>query len=937
MPTVFRLLFRRFLFAVVDREVLSTHANGDSSQFLLQLVALLVGLGILLCLPAAIVTGSGPVTVRLETAWSLEHFLIATTMLMVAVFGVLSWNTMFPGPSDVYVLSPLPIRRRTIVLAKLSALLSAFALAIVALHATTGIVWPLALGRVALDGPLRAPAARLDAAAPPASARTLEEVLRRDLAEALHSGRLAAGAGGGLAVGIIQRGERRLFGLGAASPDSLFQIGSVTKPMTGLLLAALVEEGLASLDEPVRQLLPRLSFPAPRGPEITLIDLATHRAGIPGMPPYFRPADPANPAADFDVAELYTYMSQRGLAKPERPGFRYSNLGFGLLGHALSARAGMTYGALLDRTVIAPLGMADTVLTPRPEQRPRLMQGYADDGQALPPWDFDVLAPAGGVRSTARDLLTWLDANLHPAQVQSPTLASAIRLSQTARARLDRERFLGLGWMIHPASGEIEHGGTLLGFSADLFFRPAADLAVVVLSNAGPGTTTSAEVVGQHIRARLDGQPAVSLTTVTVPRTGGPRAWLRLLAAYWVTMLAAGLFVLGVVVCVHGLVAAVLPRRTFLRLSTWLQASLFCVAIAGYFLQPTRVTPELAVAANSGGFFASSPSLWFLGLFQHVSGSPALATLARQAWIALATAVGGGVLAYGLCYERTMRKIAEQPDGGGSTRRFPWRMWGAQPRAAIVQFAARTLVRSAPHRLILAFYWGIGLACTLILLKAPRGQQLADVAAEAGWEDTAAVLIVATFVTTIFAIMAARVAFAMPRDLHANWLFRVTPAQPCRSYASARRWALVLVSAAPVWLGWAVVLAVRWPWLTAATHLAIVAVFGAVCVELALMGPPKVSCACSYLPGKSHVHLAATILALVILPLTITAAEYELEALHSTRRVAIILGTLAALAVALRWRSAMSQESGPRLEEEPANQAVTLDLWDARASSTTAP
>ena len=124
MTRQFRVLYRDFLFCIVDRELLSTYAKGDASQLLLQLVALLVFLSVIFSLPVLAINPTWPAQVRLMFAWSVEHFLIATTMLVVGVFSVLSWDSMFPGHRDVLVLGPLPIRAHTILLAKLAAVLA---------------------------------------------------------------------------------------------------------------------------------------------------------------------------------------------------------------------------------------------------------------------------------------------------------------------------------------------------------------------------------------------------------------------------------------------------------------------------------------------------------------------------------------------------------------------------------------------------------------------------------------------------------------------------------------------------------------------------------------------------------------------------------------------------------------------------------------------
>jgi hypothetical protein len=103
----------------------------------------------------------------------------------------------------------------------------------------------------------------------------------------------------------------------------------------------------------------------------------------------------------------------------------------------------------------------------------------------------------------------------------------------------------------------------------------------------------SAEMLGEHVRARLAGAPAVSLAAVVIPPAGRVTTGTRLLLAYWITMLAAAVFVFGLAMTVQGVAAAVLPRRQFLRASSWLQLATFCLVVGTYFMQPMVIRPEV--------------------------------------------------------------------------------------------------------------------------------------------------------------------------------------------------------------------------------------------------------------------------------------------------------------------------------------------------------
>jgi CubicO group peptidase (beta-lactamase class C family) len=932
----FRVLYRDFLFRVVDREMLSTYAKGDASQLLLQIIALLAFLSVIFCIPALGIdfVSTTPVQVRLMFAWSIEHFLIATTMLVVGMFAVLSWDSMFPGHRDVLVLAPLPIRAHTILLAKAAAVATALGLAVFTLHVAAGLVWPLALNAIARGHAVRALALTSDSAMPPVAAADLQAVLDRDLADAIRNGHLAPNAGGGVSVGIYQHGARRIFAYGAAAPDSIFQIGSITKPFTGLLLAKMVQQGIVEFDQPVRQLVPAVGLHRRAENEITLLDLATHHSGLPAMPVNFHPADPANPYADYDAMKLYAYLANRGFGKVADLGFRYSNLGFGLLGHALGNRAGVDYATLVRQSITGPLGMNDTVVALSPEQRPRFLQGYNDERQQVPPWDLDVLAGAGGLRSTAPDMLTWLEANLHPERLGAGPLSAALVASHQVRARLGSNLGIALAWMFHADTGNFEHGGATVSFTADAFFNPKDDLAVIVLSNVGPGTAVSADVLGEHLRARLVGRPAVALEDVTIPATGGVRSWIRLLTAYWLTMIAAGVFIFGLAMSAQGIAASLLPRRYFLRLSSFLQLGAFCLVVGVYVLQPMVVTGGAILAAQQRGILASSPSYWFLGLFQELSGSPAFAPLARSARIGLGLVVFGAAIAYALSYVRTLRRIAEQPDIAPAMAHVRWLpLFGDALQTAIVQFSIRTLFRSAPHRVILAFYWGIGFALAIIFLKSPGGQQFAEVPVVSAWHETSVPLLVSSMVMMAFAVLAARLAFAMPRDLPANWIFRVVPVRGGSRYVAARRRALIVVSAAPVWIASAAVFVWIWPWRPALGHLVAFALLSMILVEIALYGTQKIPFTCSYLPGRSHVHIAVYVAVVLLLPLAIVAARFERDALQDPIRYGAMVGVLGITWIGVRWRTAwLGRATGaqPEFEDEPAGRVLTLDVWDCR-------
>jgi CubicO group peptidase (beta-lactamase class C family) len=435
----FGILYREFLFRVVDRELLSTYGTGDAHRILTQIAAMLVLFGCAISIPTVDRHAEFSAPVRVFLAWRFEHFLIATTMLAVGLIAILSWDSMFPSHRDLLVLAPLPVHARTILLAKLAALASSLGIAVVALHVAAGVIWPLALNRAAPA--VSMPALTQAAALPPGGVRDLAVALDRDLAGLREHGWLAPGAGGGLSIAISQHGVRRVWTYGVARPDSLFQIGSITKTFTALALARMVQDGRVRLDTPVRELIPEADISAPVASamkEVSLEDLATHRSGLPMMPPGILPHRERSPFIGYHADDLYAYLRRRRLERPGETAFAYSNLGFGLLGHALARRAQTDYSTLIRHLVSEPLGLMDTAATLSPGQRRRVVQGYDEEGEPVSAWAFDeIFAGAGAMYSTAPDLLAWLEANLHPAGALAPSL---VLTQQRRRLRAARRR-----------------------------------------------------------------------------------------------------------------------------------------------------------------------------------------------------------------------------------------------------------------------------------------------------------------------------------------------------------------------------------------------------------------------------------------------------------------------------------------------------------------
>jgi CubicO group peptidase (beta-lactamase class C family) len=238
------------------------------------------------------------------------------------------------------------------------------------------------------------------------------------------------------------------------------------------------------------------------------------------MPDNFKPADASNPYIDYNATKLYEFVGRHGVERSADAAFLYSNLGLGLLGHALSLRAGIPYEQLLEDEVTGPLALKDTVVTLTPDQQSRFIEGHGPDNRPAHSWEEDVLAGAGAIRSTAGDMLTYLEAQLHPDKLASSqkdsgsgrTLPAAIALSQELRTDAGPQMRIAFAWFYNEKSGSYWHNGATGGYSSFVFFNPKGDYAAVVLMNRTIGPRGSfADLLGTYLSQRFTGQPAVSL------------------------------------------------------------------------------------------------------------------------------------------------------------------------------------------------------------------------------------------------------------------------------------------------------------------------------------------------------------------------------------------------------------------------------------------
>lgn len=319
-----------------------------------------------------------------------------------------------------------------------------------------------------------------------------------------------------LTIGVIQQGHHYIKGFGQVSnadhslpnTHTIYEIGSVTKVFTGTILAKLVNDGIVALDDPVRLYFPEeiVNQLSPSIQSITLRQLATHTSGLPTLPDSFLAniKDSTNPYLHYTAQEMYAALAAQKLLSEPGQRYEYSNVGMGLLGHLLSLKTSQPYEDLVKEIICQPLGMTDTTIHLTPEQQQRFTPGHSPDGALTSNWDFDVMAPAGGFRSTANDLLMFLQANLRESDAQR----SAI-LARSQEPYFEPSDILGIGlawhiWTLGNKQVVHWHNGGTGGYMSFIGFDKAQQTGIVILSNYGDAFASDNSVDEMAIRILME-------------------------------------------------------------------------------------------------------------------------------------------------------------------------------------------------------------------------------------------------------------------------------------------------------------------------------------------------------------------------------------------------------------------------------------------------
>jgi D-alanyl-D-alanine-carboxypeptidase/D-alanyl-D-alanine-endopeptidase len=369
-----------------------------------------------------------------------------------------------------------------------------------------------------------------------------DTILPKEVVESIKK-RIELGLNPSIVVGIIDKDGMHFFNFGkksangsAADEHTIYEIGSITKVFTAILLAQQEIDGKLKIDDPIKNYLPpQVKVPQRGKKEITFGNLSDHTSGLPRIPDNMTFSIPGNPYADYTVDSMYSFLSRYKLKRDVGSTYKYSNLAQGLLGHILALNMGITYDSLMIKTIALPLGMKETKVTFDENMKKNLAIGHKD-GFEVSNWDLPALAGAGAIRSSTSDMLKFLAANMR--LIQTPLQSAmnkthevrhnkgeplTIRMALGMLLDLSHTR-IGLAWWINNGKkGDvIWHGGGTGGYRAFAGFIKETGKGVVVLTNSD----ISIQDIGLHLlnpgfKLNHVGKPSITLELKKIIDTNG--------------------------------------------------------------------------------------------------------------------------------------------------------------------------------------------------------------------------------------------------------------------------------------------------------------------------------------------------------------------------------------------------------------------------------
>jgi CubicO group peptidase (beta-lactamase class C family) len=308
----------------------------------------------------------------------------------------------------------------------------------------------------------------------------------------------------GILLAVIDHGQIRRYSYGTVNktistlPDadkSIFEIGSVTKTFTALLLAQQVINGRMKLNDPVNRYLPDSIPPLVfRGDPVRIVHLANHTAGLPRLPDniFQGKVNVQNPYQHYTPDSMYSFLAHYKMPRQPGTAFSYSNVGAGLLGTILEQQLQMSFDEMVVEKIAKPLHLSHTVVEIPAELKHSFVQGYNEMGLATSPWDLGPLKGSGAIRSTLNDMIIYTQAQM---ESKNP-LKKAIALSHAITFDSSGNR-MGLGWRINKTAQQTyyHHSGGTGGLRSFVGFDIKRQLGIVILSNAAEEVTAIGEIL----------------------------------------------------------------------------------------------------------------------------------------------------------------------------------------------------------------------------------------------------------------------------------------------------------------------------------------------------------------------------------------------------------------------------------------------------------
>lgn len=343
--------------------------------------------------------------------------------------------------------------------------------------------------------------------------------ISKKLEEAIQS-RLENQANIGIAIGIIDEGGMHYYNYGVKSLESkepideysIFEIGSISKTFTGIILAEMVLQGKMKLDDPVQKYLPDgVTCPTYDDKVITVGHLINHTSALPRMPDNFNPANPSDPYVDYTEELMYEFLNSCKLERAIGSEYEYSNFAMALIGHLLATQNNMSFEDLMVKTIAGPLAMENTRVVLSENMQKNLAIGH-NGSREVSNWNLGILAGAGGIRSNAVDMLKYVSANMGKKEL---AIYPAMELSHINTTSEEVDVEVGLAWHLSKLGDKniVSHGGATGGYQTYAAFVKGGDMGVVVLSNSNNGvsdialhildSSTPLEIVKPSISAKL--------------------------------------------------------------------------------------------------------------------------------------------------------------------------------------------------------------------------------------------------------------------------------------------------------------------------------------------------------------------------------------------------------------------------------------------------